>query len=89
MDRREFLNSSAALSLLATLPASTLLADSQSHPLKLLILGGTRFIGPHVVELARAHGHEVTLFNRGKTNVGPREGCRESCMVIATDSSMP
>ena len=33
------------------------------------MLGGTRFIGPHFVEQARAHGHEVTIFNRGKTNV--------------------
>ncbi len=36
--------------------------------LKLLILGGTRFLGPHTVEAALARGHEMTLFNRGKTN---------------------
>jgi 2'-hydroxyisoflavone reductase len=36
--------------------------------LKLLILGGTAFLGPHTVAAARARGHEVTLFNRGKTN---------------------
>jgi len=33
--------------------------------MKLLILGGTRFLGRHVVAAARARGHEVTLFNRG------------------------
>ena len=70
MDRREFLNASAALSLLATVPASRCRATAKPRPLKLLILGGTRFIGPHVVEIARTHGHEVTLFNRGKTNIG-------------------
>lgn len=36
--------------------------------LKLLVLGGTAFLGPHAVEYALARGHEVTLFNRGKTN---------------------
>jgi len=38
--------------------------------LKLLILGGTGFIGPHQVEYAVRRGHDVTLFNRGKTNPG-------------------
>jgi 2'-hydroxyisoflavone reductase len=69
MDRRQFLGTSTALSVLATLPGLQLSAATPPHQLKILILGGTRFIGPHVVELARAHGHEVTLFNRGKTNV--------------------
>lgn len=35
---------------------------------KLLILGGTRFLGPAIVDVALAAGHEVTLFNRGKTD---------------------
>ncbi|HYJ86759.1 MAG TPA: NAD-dependent epimerase/dehydratase family protein [Pyrinomonadaceae bacterium] len=34
--------------------------------MKLLILGGTRFVGRHLVAAAVAHGHEVTLFNRGQ-----------------------
>jgi len=34
----------------------------------ILILGGTGFLGPHIVEAARARGHTLTLFNRGKTN---------------------
>jgi len=38
--------------------------------MKLLILGGTRFLGRHLVEAALARGHEVTLFNRGKSNPG-------------------
>jgi 2'-hydroxyisoflavone reductase len=37
-------------------------------PKKILILGGTGFIGPHVVDAAYARGHTVTLFNRGKTH---------------------
>lgn len=52
--------------------------------MKLLVLGGTGFLGRHVVEAALASGHEVTLFNRGRTNpelfpeveklVGDRDG---------------
>jgi 2'-hydroxyisoflavone reductase len=36
--------------------------------MKLLILGGTKFLGHYVVEAALARGHEVTLFNRGQLN---------------------
>ena len=36
--------------------------------LRILILGGTGFVGPHQVRSALARGHEVTLFNRGITN---------------------
>ncbi|HEY6911001.1 MAG TPA: SDR family oxidoreductase [Myxococcales bacterium] len=37
-------------------------------PLRILILGGTGFLGPHLVANAVARGHRVTLFNRGKTH---------------------
>jgi len=36
--------------------------------MKLLLLGGTVFLGRHIVEAALARGHEVTLFNRGQHN---------------------
>jgi 2'-hydroxyisoflavone reductase len=36
--------------------------------MRLLILGGTRFLGRHLVNAARVRGHEITLFNRGQTN---------------------
>jgi 2'-hydroxyisoflavone reductase len=36
--------------------------------MKILIIGGTRFVGRHFAELALAKGHELTLFNRGKSN---------------------
>jgi 2'-hydroxyisoflavone reductase len=35
---------------------------------RLLVLGGTKFLGRAAVEAALARGHEVTLFNRGETN---------------------
>src|SRR5689334_13695101 len=34
----------------------------------LLVLGGTVFVGRHLVEAALARGHRVTLFNRGRQN---------------------
>ena len=36
--------------------------------MKLLIIGGTKFLGRAVTEDALERGHEVTLFNRGETN---------------------
>jgi 2'-hydroxyisoflavone reductase len=36
--------------------------------MKLLVLGGTKFLGRAAVEAALARGHEVTLFNRGRTH---------------------
>lgn len=36
--------------------------------MRILIIGGTRFLGRHLVEAALARSHEVTLFNRGKSN---------------------
>ena len=67
MHRRDFLRSSVAAALwLAAAPRSHGLSHGKS-PLKLLVLGGTNFVGPAIVEHALAQGHEVTLFNRGIT----------------------
>jgi 2'-hydroxyisoflavone reductase len=38
------------------------------NAMRLLVLGGTRFLGRALVESALARGHELTLFNRGQTN---------------------
>jgi nucleoside-diphosphate-sugar epimerase len=38
--------------------------------MRLLVLGGTSFLGRHLVNAALARGHSVTLFNRGRTNPG-------------------
>jgi len=42
--------------------------------MKLLILGGTLFLGRALAEAALARGHEVTLFNRGRTGGDPVRG---------------
>ncbi len=63
--RRNMLKLSAAT--LAALALRTIRAsDEPVKPLRILILGGTGFIGPHQVRYALARGHKVTLFNRGK-----------------------
>src|SRR5262245_44264411 len=36
--------------------------------MRLLIIGGTVFLGRHLVEAALARGHTITLFNRGQHN---------------------
>jgi 2'-hydroxyisoflavone reductase len=70
--RRQFLQFSlAAASLAACAPSlRSVGGDERSAPpqkKKILILGGTGFLGPAFVTAAQARGHELTLFNRGKT----------------------
>ena len=36
--------------------------------MKILIIGGTRFVGRHLVDTALSRGHTLTLFNRGQSN---------------------
>lgn len=61
--RRTFLQSSALLAASLYLPSSV----KSSHK-RVLILGGTNFVGPYIVEDGVARGWDVTLFNRGITN---------------------
>jgi len=46
---------------------------------KLLILGGTRFLGRHVVDAALARGHSVTTFTRGEHDDVLPEGVERLC----------
>jgi 2'-hydroxyisoflavone reductase len=84
--RRTFLASSSAALAAAAIPQSNQAQSNRPEPRseqatrpapatepakkKILVLGGTSFLGPAVVNTALANGHEVTLFNRGKTNPG-------------------
>jgi 2'-hydroxyisoflavone reductase len=70
MDRRRFLKTSlAATAGSAVLGSLSFPAKlSGRSPRKILVLGGTSFLGPAVVEAAVVAGHTVTLFNRGITN---------------------
>ncbi len=59
-----------SLLLAQTLHAASPAPALSPKPLKILILGGTGFIGPEEVKYALARGHQVTVFNRGKTHPG-------------------
>jgi 2'-hydroxyisoflavone reductase len=82
--RRTLLSTASTLAGAAVLPAATQEASRDAAPganpkastaptpagasPTLLVLGGTGFLGPAMVEVALARGIRVTLFNRGKTN---------------------
>ena len=71
--RRGFLKLSTAAGVaawgFASAPfASAARGPSSRAPLRILLLGGTGFIGPYMVQRALERGHTVTLFNRGRTN---------------------
>jgi len=44
---------------------------------QILFLGGTQFVGRHMVEAALARGWQVSLFNRGRTNPGIFKDCEQ------------
>ncbi len=70
--RRDFLAAlaAAAAGCAVSRPrtSSRLRAVPAVRPKRILVLGGTGFVGPAIVNAARARGHTLTLFNRGKTN---------------------
>jgi 2'-hydroxyisoflavone reductase len=69
--RREFVKGAGLLAGAAMLrPTRHPVGRRPSSGLRILILGGTGFIGPYQVQYALDRGHTVTLFNRGKTNPG-------------------
>jgi 2'-hydroxyisoflavone reductase len=89
-DRRDFLRVAAtaagAVSLGLHTGAANLLAQparpgnspsAAPRKIRLLILGGTGFIGPFQVKYALERGHEVTIFNRGKSAPGLFKGVEE------------
>jgi 2'-hydroxyisoflavone reductase len=53
-------------------------ADQPPRRIRLLILGGTGFIGPFQVRYALSRGHDVTIFNRGRTAPGVFSGVKEA-----------
>lgn len=69
MNRRRFIQSALAASAISALRLPDIRGGRPvSAPKKVLVLGGTNFLGPAVVEGAVVAGHTVTLFNCGITN---------------------
>ena len=76
-NRRDFLKTAGAAAggaiLTGALPnlaraAGELATESTAAPLTILVLGGTGYIGPHLVKYAVSRGHKVTTFTRGRRN---------------------
>ena len=70
LTRRAFLRTSTVAIGGLGLASCDFGGGSAPAPLRILILGGTGWVGPNQVRSALARGHEVTLFNRGITNPG-------------------
>jgi 2'-hydroxyisoflavone reductase len=69
-NRRQFIE--GAMAALVGAEAASRFGSAQVTPasstsLRILILGGTNYIGPHYVRTAVSRGHKVSVFNRGKT----------------------
>lgn len=82
--RRRLLQGSLAVAGLQAM--HPLLAQSQ-RPLDLLVLGGTGFLGPHVIDDALSRGHRVTMFNRGKS-AAPRYDGRVDLLIGNRDANI-
>lgn len=67
MKRRVFTKTLAATSLFAP-SVFWSSCSKEKKALNILVLGGTQFVGPAIVNAALSHHHQVTLFNRGITN---------------------
>jgi 2'-hydroxyisoflavone reductase len=68
MKRRSLISFAAAGALAALTPVwAARKTRKAKKPLRILILGGTRFIGLHMTAYALERGHTLTFFNRGKT----------------------
>src|SRR5271167_2302507 len=70
--RRDFIATSATAFGAAALAPEVLCASAEAPTeaeisLRILILGGTGFLGPACTESALARGHKVTHFNSGRT----------------------
>jgi 2'-hydroxyisoflavone reductase len=71
--RRQFLAAAGAGVAVVAAGMGSAAADAKSRaarPLRILMLGGTRFIGIHMTRLALERGHEVTHFTRGRSGLG-------------------
>jgi len=95
--RRTFIKKSALASLAIPMLGSTMIAcksdrekdtnSSKTSPkkLKILILGGTSFLGPHQIACALARGHSVSTFTRGKTKPTVHEDLFDKVEMLIGD----
>lgn len=85
--RRDLLRLAAATTV-AAWPGAARLAGAQTRK-RLLLLGGTGFIGPQIVHEALSRGHHVAMLNRGRR--APNQNASDFAKVQALrgDRSLP
>lgn len=84
----------AGASLLASglMPDATramTVARARQAPLRVLMLGGTGFVGPHIVHAALAGGHQVAMLNRGRRTPTQHGDDFEKVEALRGDRSLP
>ncbi len=86
--RRQVLGIGAAALACGLLPAGR--GHAQAPKLKrLLFLGGTGFVGPHLVHTALARGHQVAMLNRGRRTPNQHAADFERVEALRGDRSAP
>jgi 2'-hydroxyisoflavone reductase len=58
-------------------------------PRRILFLGGTGFIGPHIIHAALARGHQIAMMNRGQRQPNQNVGDFAKVEAIRGDRSLP
>jgi 2'-hydroxyisoflavone reductase len=59
------------------------------RPLRILMLGGTGFVGPHIVHAALARGHQVAMLNRGRRTPTQHAGDFAKVEALVGDRTRP
>src|SRR5512145_2866803 len=85
--RREFIELSALAALSSVFPWST--PPRTGAPLRILLLGGTGFLGPYFVHSAHARGHKVSMLNRGQREPGLFESEYAQVEALRGDRTLP
>jgi len=84
--RRHVVKMGAAALAAGLLPVRFALAQK---PMRILMLGGTGFIGPHLVHAALARGHQVSMLNRGRRAPNQNAGDFAKVEALRGDRSQP
>lgn len=84
--RRDLLRMGAAAVVAGLVPAPPARAQTPKH---ILLLGGTGFIGPHLVHAALARGHRVSMLNRGQRQPNQNAGDYARVEALRGDRSQP
>ena len=84
--RRRVVKMGAAALTAGLLPEPFAVAQK---PMRILLLGGTGFIGPHLVHAVLARGHHVSMLNRGRRAPNQNAGDFTKVEALRGDRSQP